>query len=70
MAAIETLGRSPAASPAPGSGQQPAAETRPTTRDELWLPVVVIVLLALCIEWAVYHRDALIRLRRSVGGTR
>ena len=70
VAAIETLGRTPAASPAPGSGGQQAAEARPTTRDELWLPIVVIVLLALCIEWAVYHRDALIRLRRSVGGAR
>jgi hypothetical protein len=27
---------------------------------------VLIVLLALCIEWAVYHRDALIRMRRAL----
>ena len=44
-----------------GSRQPPA-----TTRDELWVPILLIVLLALCVEWAVYHRDAVIRLRRSL----
>jgi hypothetical protein len=64
-AAIEALGAGPVASPAPGSGG-PATE-RPTTRDELWLPIVLLVLVGLCIEWAVYHRDALVRIRRSLG---
>ena len=68
-AAIEALGSAPVASPAPGSGEAPA-DVRPTTRDELWLPILVIVLVVLCVEWAVYHRDALIRLRRSFGGAR
>ena len=39
---------------------------RPTTRDELWIPIVLIVLVGLCVEWAVYHRDAVIRVRRSL----
>ena len=66
-AAVEALGvvGGPGASEDPGA--QPAAEARPTTRDELWFPIVLFVLLALCVEWAAYHRDALIRLRRGFG---
>jgi Ca-activated chloride channel homolog len=63
-AAIEALGSAPVASPAPGGTAAPVE--RPTARDELWLPIVLIVLIGLCIEWAVYHRDALIRIRRSI----
>ena len=63
-ATIEALG-SVAASPAPGTGAV-AATDRPAARDELWIPLVVLVLIALCIEWAIYHRDALIRIRRSL----
>ena len=61
---IEGLGTAPGASPRPGAvdTQAPA-----TTRDELWVPILLIVLIALCVEWAVYHRDAVIRLRRSLG---
>jgi hypothetical protein len=69
-AAIEALGVAPGASSSPGASGVPAVvvpETRPTTRDELWVPIVLLVLLGLCIEWAVYHRDALIRLRRGLG---
>ena len=69
-AAIEALGRAPAASPAPsgtaGGGASAPTTERPTARDELWVPVVLIVLVALCVEWAVYQRDAIIRLRRGV----
>ena len=64
-AAIEALGRAPAASPAAGGSEAPIE--RATTRDELWIPIVVLVLIGLCVEWAVYHRDALIRIRRSLG---
>jgi hypothetical protein len=67
-AAIEGLGTTAAAaSPGPGASAAPpaAATQRPTTRDELWVPIVLIVLLALCIEWALYHRDGLVRMRRS-----
>ena len=63
-ATIEALGRAPSASSAPATGN--AATERPTTRDELWIPIVLIVLLALCVEWAVYQRDAVIRLRRGL----
>jgi Ca-activated chloride channel homolog len=64
-ATIEALGVAPAASAAPGSGA--TGGTPPTTRDELWVPIVLLVLLGLCLEWAVYHRDALTRLRRGLG---
>jgi hypothetical protein len=62
-AALERLGTTPGASPAPGAGTGAPA----TTRDELWIPILLLVLVALCVEWAVYHRDAVIRLRRSLG---
>jgi hypothetical protein len=68
-ATIEALGRGPVASPVPsgtaGGGAAPAP-ARPTSRDELWAPIVLIVLVALCIEWAVYQRDAIIRVRRGL----
>jgi len=60
-ATIERLGEAPSTSAGPGSD---AAE-RPSARDELWIPIVVIVLLVLSIEWAVYHRDSVIRIRRG-----
>ena len=59
-ARIEALGTAPGAAPGTGTGA-PA-----TTRDELWRPILLIVLVALCVEWAVYHRDAVIRIRRSL----
>ena len=63
-ATIEALGAAAAASPAQGTG--PTATERPTTRDEVWAPLVILALLGLCVEWAVYHRDALTRMRRSL----
>ena len=39
---------------------------RPTTRDELWVPIVLALLAFLCVEWALYHRDGLVRVRRSL----
>jgi hypothetical protein len=68
-AAIEALGRAPSASPGPSAatgGSGTAATTRPTARDELWIPIVLIVLVALCVEWAVYQRDAVVRIRRTL----
>ena len=62
------LGAAPGGEPgaSPGTAGGPAvAEPRPTTRDELWIPIVLLVLVALCVEWAVYHRDALARIRRG-----
>jgi hypothetical protein len=55
-------GEQPGATPGTAGG---GAVERPTTRDELWIPILLIVLAALCIEWAVYHRDALARIRRG-----
>jgi hypothetical protein len=70
-AALEALGTIAGASAAPGASAVPstggaAATERPTTRDELWIPIVLIVLIALSLEWALYHRDALVRIRRAV----
>ena len=63
-ATIEALGAAAAASPAQGVGA--TATERPTTRDEMWAPLVILALLGLCVEWAVYHRDALTRMRRGL----
>ena len=63
VTAIEGLGSVSDPSGAPGNG---APTDRPTTRDELWLPIVLLVLLGLCIEWGLYHRDAVVRMRRSL----
>ncbi len=65
-ATIEALGRGPSASGEPGTATGAASTDRPTTRDELWVAIVLLVLVALCVEWAVYHRDTLIRLRRGL----
>jgi hypothetical protein len=29
---------------------------------------VLLILVVLCVEWALYHRDGLVRLRRAVAG--
>jgi hypothetical protein len=67
-AAIEALGKTPPGSPIPSAtpGDAAAVASRPTARDELWIPIVLLVLVALCVEWAVYQRDALVRLRRGL----
>jgi hypothetical protein len=67
--AIADLGRpapAPGASAAPGIAD-PAAN-RPAARDELWIPIVLVALVVLCIEWAVYQRDVLVRWWRSARG--
>lgn len=67
-ATIERIGEprpSAGASTPPGSG--PAAEARPAARDELWVPIVLAILAFLALEWAVYERDTLVRLRRALG---
>jgi Ca-activated chloride channel homolog len=61
-AGLEALGA--VAGAAPG-GTDPAV-TRPPARDELWTPLLIVVLLLLCIEWAVYERDSLSRGRRAL----
>jgi hypothetical protein len=67
---LEDLGR--AASPAPGAsagpGQGAAVESRPNARDELWFPIVLLVLVVLCVEWSLYHRDTVLRGWRGLTG--
>jgi Ca-activated chloride channel family protein len=73
---LEDLGRArpvagasgvPGASGGLGNAADPAA-TRPNARDELWIPIVLIVLVGLCIEWSLYHRDAVLRAWRGLRG--
>jgi len=61
VATIEALG----APRGQGSGQ-PGAEARPPARDELWVPLVLAALAFLFVEWAIYERDTLARLKRSL----
>lgn len=71
-ATIERLGTAPdgaGESPAPGTSAGPGTVSpapRPPARDELWGPLLLVVLVLLCLEWAVYERDALVRIRRSL----
>ncbi len=60
-AAIQALGR--AADPSGAGGVE-----RPTARDEIWIPIVLLALLVLTLEWLVYERDTLVRLRRGISG--
>jgi hypothetical protein len=61
---LTALGQ-PAASPGTGTGAG-AADPRPNARDEIWIPIVLIALVVLTIEWLVYERDTLLRLRRGI----
>ena len=56
-------GASAGASPGTGSG---STTDRPAARDELWGPLLLIVLALLLVEWAVYQRDTLARVRRGL----
>ncbi len=71
-AVLEQLGRAvttPGASVGPGAGPAAAAaDARPNARDEIWIPIVFLVLVGLCVEWAVYHRDAVLRAWRGLSG--
>jgi VWA domain-containing protein/aerotolerance regulator-like protein len=61
---------SPAASAQPSqvTGGGTTSERRPPARDELWVPIVLLVLLILVAEWLVYQRDAVLRLWRGATG--
>jgi hypothetical protein len=65
-AELVALGSEPGTGPGVSPGTGGTVTERPTTRDELWIPIILIVLVGLCIEWAVYHRDALARIRRGM----
>jgi von Willebrand factor type A domain/Aerotolerance regulator N-terminal len=60
---LTALGTSPGTG-APTGGTTPVE--RPNARDELWIPIVLVALVLLTIEWLVYERDTLARLRRAV----
>ncbi len=55
----------PAASPGTGAGAG-TTDPRPNARDEIWIPIVLLALLVLTVEWLVYERDTLARLRRAL----
>lgn len=57
---------SSSASPAPSGAGAGVAADRPAARDELWIPIVLLVLLVLMAEWLVYQRDAATRLWRAM----
>jgi hypothetical protein len=59
-AKLQALGRTAA-----GGGASPD-EPRPNARDEIWIPIVLIALVVLTVEWLVYERDSLARLRRGL----
>jgi hypothetical protein len=61
-------GPSATATPAPTGGPGAAATARPPARDELWIPIILIVLAVLMAEWLVYQRDAVLRLWRGFRG--
>ena len=66
-ARLQALGQA-AASPGTdaGAGSGSAADARPNARDEIWIPIVLVALLVLTLEWLVYERDTLARLRRGL----
>jgi hypothetical protein len=66
-ATLEKLGRA-ALAPGASAAPDPAVASRPPARDELWFPIVLIVLVGLCIEWALYHRDVVTRAWRAASG--
>jgi hypothetical protein len=63
----ESASAAPSRSPGPGATATPAgaASERPMARDELWVPIVLLALVVLLIEWLVYQRDAVLRLWRA-----
>ncbi|MBI3746026.1 MAG: hypothetical protein HY264_05800, partial [Chloroflexi bacterium] len=63
-----TAGPATSGSPAPSSGAGATASERPAARDELWVPIVLLVLVVLMAEWLVYQRDAVLRLWRGLRG--
>ena len=67
IAALGKPAASPGASAAPaasGSTASTGEAPAPKARDELWIPIVLAALAVLLVEWLVYERDTLVRLRR------
>ena len=51
--------------PASPTSSGTAAPAQAQSRDELWVPIVVLALAVILLEWLVYERDTVIRLRRA-----
>ena len=56
----------PPGRPAPRLRRTRPSSRAPPARDELWFPIVLIVLIGLCVEWALYHRDVVTRAWRAM----
>ena len=70
IAALGAPAASPGASAGPvagGTGASTGEAPAPMARDELWIPIVLAALAVLLVEWLVYERDTLVRLRRRAG---
>ncbi len=70
IAALGAPAASPGSSAAPGAsgtGASTGEAPAPMARDELWIPIVLAALAVLLVEWLVYERDTLVRLRRRAG---
>ncbi len=55
----------PSGSPSASAGGAGSTTDRPPAHDELWVPIVLLVLAVLLAEWIVYQRDAVTRLWRG-----
>jgi len=66
---ITALGLAGSGSPAPSGSTAPGGATqepRAAARDELWVPIVLLALAVLLVEWLIFHRDAVRRLWRRL----
>ena len=59
--AVRSPARPPRRRRRPRQAYAGADRARPPARDELWVPIVLLALVVLIVEWAVYERDALVR---------
>ncbi len=59
VANLEALGRA--------AGGSATGVERPPARDEIWPWLAALALLGLLLEWVIYERDGLARLRRALG---
>lgn len=64
-APTSSVAPSPSASGGAGSAAGSGDADRPAARDELWIPIVLLVLIVLMAEWLVYQRDSATRLWRG-----
>jgi len=51
-----------------GTALPPTTDEQGRARDEWWVPVAILILALLMLEWLVYERDGARRLLRSMQG--